>query len=829
MKSSSLSFIASLLITVGVLFALNTRIGSIPPLGKFLDPVEGVWRNAVLADLPGEETLQLPALIEPVTIVYNQRGVPHIFAGNDHDLYYAMGYAVARDRLWQMEFSTHAAAGRISEIVGEVALGYDRHQRRIGMTWGAERIHEYAMRDPQSAMILQAYSDGVNAWIETLTTARLPLEYKLLDYRPEPWSPQKTAIFYMNMNQTLTSSTNAYALTTMKSLLGAEVTAVLFPDYPPHLEPIVTAGTRWDFEPVDRPRPNPDDPDFIPQFISDEVARAIGQRDPGIGSNNWAVSGTRTASGAPLMATDPHLALSLPAIWYEIQLHAPGINNYGVTLPGVPGIIMGFNDQIAWGNTNTGGKTFDIFEVTLREDLSAYWHDDTWKPVDTRIETLHVRGGHSVTDTLRLTHHGPVAYMAHETSFSRSMPVGHAVQWIAHEPTNPVEAFHIINRGSNLSDFQRGLRLLDGPTQNYVFASTDGDIAMQLNGLNPLRYPGMGRYILDGRNPAQDWVGFIPFEQLPSEVNPQRGFVSSANQHPTDANYPYYFGWNFAPESRATIINRRLGQLERATWQDMIALQMNSDNNRAIVWMDRMMDSTRTWFERLPENTPTPAVAERITSMQQWNRVNEAGSIDATVFNAWMNQLEYKMWGFLTAGLDVKPVRMPSLTITLETLFHGYHPEVYQQLSGEQPNTSKILAEALVMAVELLTEQNGPVSEQWQWGRQNGSTINHLLNIPALNHPKLHNDGSSESPNAVRNVNGPSWRMVAEMTQPVQAWGVYPGGQSGNPARAAFTAFIDDWQRGNHYPLRLFGSAEEAMGALGGAHTLVIEPANQRP
>jgi penicillin G amidase len=826
MKSSSISFIISLAVTLGVLFALNTRMGSIPPVGKFLNPLDGVWRNAIIPDLPGEEHLRLDGLHEPVTIVYNERGVPHIFAGNDHDLYYAMGYTVARDRLWQMEFSTHAAAGRVSEIVGKTALNYDRHQRRIGMSWGAERIHDYAMQNPQTALILQAYSDGVNAWIDNLTSAMLPLEYKLLDYNPEAWNPKKTAIFYMNMNQTLTSNTNAYSMSTMKALLGPEVTAVLFPDYPPRLEPIITAGTRWEFEPVDRPRPAGDDPDFIPEFVTEEVARAIGEREPGVGSNNWAVSGNRSASGVPLLATDPHLTLSLPAIWYEIQLHAPGINSYGVTLPGVPGIIMGFNDQIAWGNTNTGGKTFDIFEVTLNESLTEYLYDGAWKPVDTRVETIQVRGGEAITDTVRFTHHGPVAYMAHETSFSKSIPVGHAVRWIAHEPTDPVEAFYIINRAESLSDFRQGLSLLDGPTQNYVFASVSGDIAMQLNGFNPIRYPGMGRYILDGSSPANDWVGYIPFEQLPSEVNPQRGFVSSANQHPADENYPYFLGWDFAPESRASIINRQLRQLDKATWQDMIALQMNSENNRAYLWLDRMMDSTAAWIERNPGETPDSEVLERFESLRVWNRLNEATSIDASVFNTWLQRIQSEMWDFLTDGLDINPVRQPSITVTLETLFHQYHPEVYEKLSGTRPQTGKILINALEAAVTELKNDHGLDTGQWQWSFRNGSTINHLLNIEALNHPRLRNDGSSESPNAVRNAHGPSWRMVTEMTRPVKAWGVYPGGQSGNPARKAYTAFIHDWQHGNHYTLQMFESVEAAIGAHGKNHSVLIQPLN---
>ena len=246
--------------------------------------------------------------------------VPHIFAENDRDLYFAMGFTMARHRLWQMEFSTMAAAGRISEIVGPAAQNYDSHQRRIGMLWGAERINSYMMQDPKAAEILQAYSEGVNAWINQLTPATLPLEYKLLDYTPSAWSPEMTAIFYMNMNQTLTSGTSSYQLSTMMSLLGRDVTEVLFPDLPPLLEPIITPGTEWPFEGSGR---EPGDVNFLPEFLSAATATAIGERDPSIGSNNWVVDGSKSASGAPILATDPHLTLSLPAIWYENPAQRP--------------------------------------------------------------------------------------------------------------------------------------------------------------------------------------------------------------------------------------------------------------------------------------------------------------------------------------------------------------------------------------------------------------------------------------------------------------------------------------------------------------------------
>jgi penicillin amidase len=798
-----IGFLASFLATLSLIFAFNTRIGSIPPLGKFLDPAQGIWQNALIPDIPESQFIQLPGLIDEVNIVFNDRGVPHIFANNDHDLYLAQGYITARHRLWQMEFSTHASVGRVSEIVGNRAIDYDRHQRKIGMLYGAEKTHDLIMSDDRSRAAIEAYSIGVNAWIDELTSKTLPFEYKLMDYKPEAWTPFKTSIFYMNMNQTLTFSTSALSLTQMKALFGEKNVNILFPTFPVNNEPIISKGTNWDFDPIVA---DPPTEEFIPKIIDYDLKS---DRDPGVGSNNWAISGEKTASGAAMMSTDPHLTLSLPAIWYETQLNAPGINAYGVTLPGVPVIIMGFNNHIAWGNTNTGGSSVDLFEVELSEDKSAYFHDGEWKPTSMRIETFRIRGEADRIDTTYFTHHGPIAYLDNETSFSRSIPVGHAVRWIAHEPADPVKAFYHINRGKNLDDFRRGLSYLSGPTQNYVFASVDGDIAMQLNGLHPIRWDKQGKFISDGRSTAYDWMGFITFEQLPREINPERNFVSSANQHLTDANYPYYIDYDFASQARATIINENLKKLENATYLDMIALQMNSDNYWAGVWLDRMLDSLSYYVTKM-EIDLTGDEMQIIQNLHNWDRINHANSAEALFFNNWQQRVHVELWQPLIDKMGDSPFRLPSLDTSYEVLFLQHGMGVYAEIIGEIPYTSELLLESFRDAYSRLESRFGEFSDQWQWHKYNGSTINHLLNIPALNEPRLQVGGSSQSPNAISNNQGPSWRMIAEMTNPVKAWGVYPGGQTGNPASKGYNVFIPDWSNGNHYSLTLFEAFEQA-------------------
>jgi penicillin amidase len=798
-----IEFLALLLVTLSIIYALNTRIGTIPPLGKFLDPAQGVWQNALVPDVPESYSILIPGLIDEVSIAFNDRGVPHIFAQNDHDLYLAQGYITASHRLWQMEFSTHASIGRISEIVGKVAINYDRHQRRIGMLYGAEKTHKHIMSDDKSRVAIEAYSKGVNAWIDGLSQKTLPFEYKLLNYRPEAWTPFKTSIFYMNMNQTLTFSTSALSLTQMRALFGENNVNVLFPTFPVNNEPIISKNTDWDFTPIETDPPNEE---FTPKILNSDLKS---DRDPGIGSNNWAISGEKTASGAAIMSTDPHLTLSLPAIWYEAQLNAPGINAYGITLPGVPVIIMGFNENIAWGNTNTGGRSVDLFEVELSDDRSTYFHDGEWKPTTMRIESFKIRGEADRIDTTYFTHHGPIVYLDQETSFSRSIPVGHAIQWIAYEPSDPMKAFHHINRAKNLEDFRRGLSFLTAPTQNYVFASVDGDIAMQLNGLHPVRWDKQGKFISDGRNKAYDWKGFIPFEHLPREINPARNYVSSANQHLTDENYPYYIDHDFASQARSTIINQTLEKLENATFEDMIALQMNSDNYWASVWLDRMLDSLSVHVSDYNIEL-SQTETEIIKILSNWDRINHGNSSAALFFNNWQQRFHVKLWQPMIDSMGDAPFKLPSLDTSYEVLFQQYGMDTYVHIIGEYPSTNVLLLDSFRDTFDGLKSRFGERSDQWQWYSYNGSIINHLLDIPALNEPRLNVGGSSQSPNAISNRQGPSWRMVAEMTKPVRAWGVYPGGQSGNPASKGYNAFIPDWSDGKHYELTLFNTLNDA-------------------
>lgn len=364
------AFIA-ILIPIALGLALNTKFGDFPPMLKFLNPFTGFWQNAESVHPAKRKKIVLKNVHDKIEILFDEQMVPHVFAQNNHDLYYAQGYVTAMHRLWQMDFQTRFAAGRISEVVGEKAIEVDRYQRRMGMMYGAENSLAGMMADPQSKEMLLAYTKGINDYIHSLKRSGLPVEYKLLDFKPEDWTPIKCALLLKQMSATLAMGSDEFYMTNILQKYGPEITKDLFPDYPFKEDPIVPVGTKWDFKPVTIPAV----PKSFPEMMTNNISTK--QKVEGIGSNNWALSGAKTATGFPILANDPHLDLSLPSIWYQIQLNAPGINVYGVSLPGSPGVIIGFNKDIAWGVTNVAADVLDFYQIKFKDAThQQYWYNN---------------------------------------------------------------------------------------------------------------------------------------------------------------------------------------------------------------------------------------------------------------------------------------------------------------------------------------------------------------------------------------------------------------------------------------------------------------------
>ena len=784
-------------------YTLNTKFGDLPPILKFLNPFTGFWQNAERSSPSKNKKLVLKNAHDKIEILFDDRMIPHVFAQNDHDVYYAQGYVTAMHRLWQMDFQTRFAAGRISEVVGAKAIEVDKYQRRMGMMYGAENSLEGMMADPQSKEMLLAYTAGINDYIKSLDKRKLPVEYKLLDFKPEQWTPIKCALLLKQMSAVLAMGSDEFYMTNVLNKYGPEITKDLFPDYPFKEDPIIPVGTKWDFKPL----PIPTTPKSFTDMMSTGIATK--QKVEGIGSNNWAVSGVKTASGFPVLANDPHLDLSLPSIWYQIQLHAPGINTYGVSLPGAPGVIIGFNQNIAWGVTNVAADVLDFYQIKFKDDKhDSYWYNNKWNATKPRYETIKIKGGKDIVDTVYYTHHGPIVYFQ-KPNYSRAnnVPTGHALRWIAHDKSNELKTFYLMNRAKNYDDYRNALPYFTAPAQNFIFASADNDIAITPNGKFPLKWKNQGKFILDGTDPSNDWQGWIPASQNPTVKNPPRNFVSSANQSSTDPTYPYYINWEFSPYERGKRINDKLAAMKNITADSMRNLQMDS--------YSIMAENLVPYILPLVNNLELNATQkESYNLVSKWNKYFDAKSIAASVFDLWTKRLSTEIWDDDFGDKDV-PMRYPSRDRTIELIQKDPNSKWFDNVKTSKKETlADLVNSSFKYACDSLERKYGPIGEEWQWGNFKNSNVPHLAKIPGFGSKKLLIGGSKSTVNALSESNGPSWRMVIELGKTPKGHGVYPGGQSGNPGSPFYDNMIDTWAEGKLYDLFFMQSPDDKGGKI---------------
>ena len=566
-----LPFIIFSVITVALIVTLNSKLVLPAPLGKILSPQHGIWQNAEDANADFNTDLKFPQLTGKVDVYLDDRLVPHVFAEKENDVYFVQGYLHAKFRLWQMELQTYAAAGRASEIIGDAALTHDREFRRLGMVYAAENSLKEMEADTVIKAECDAYTAGVNAYIDNLTESEEPLEYKLIGYHPEHWTNLKTALFLKYMSYDLAGHDDDFEMTNAKTYFSDNDFNQLFPWNQDSLDPIIPKGTIYPKPKIIVKAPlNVDSVYFNNKDIAD-----VGEEKPDKdnGSNNWAVSGRKTKSGAPILCNDPHLGLNLPSLWYEMQISTPTFNAYGATFPGAPGVIIGFNDSCAFGFTNGGRDVRDYYEITFKDDTrKEYWFNNEWKQTEFRIEDIKIKDAPDYLDTVAYTIFGPVMYDKSFTGDRTSGKKYYAVRWKAHDPSDELKLFNLLNHTKNYADYSAAIVNLHTPGQNCVFACKDGDIAIRTQGEFPAKWKGQGDFVMPGTDSSYMWQGMIPQDEVPFQYNPARGFVSSANQKPADTAYHYYLGRDYPPY-RGLLINRKLSVMNNITIADMMAMQ----------------------------------------------------------------------------------------------------------------------------------------------------------------------------------------------------------------------------------------------------------------
>ena len=775
------------------------RLSPLPRLGPFLDPANGVWAVAGSAVSPRQLRVALPGLARPAEVLVDDRGVPHIFAATEEDAYRVMGYVVARDRLFQIELQTRATAGTLSEILGSRTLGADRSSRALGLADAADR--KFATLDSTSIgyRAMLAYADGVNAWIDQMEPRDLPLEYRLLGVRPGRWEPKYTVYLFGRMGQTLASLDPAIDRLRVQALVGAAAAEALVPTNSPIQEPIQPNGQsspRFDFRPLPPPGP-PDTAAARMLALREAVSAEPGPLEVGaLGSNNWAVAPGRTRAGHALLAGDPHLQLTLPSIWYEIHINVPGqLDVAGVSLPGAPGVVIGFNRDLAWTFTNTGGDVTDLYAEEV-DDPSAptrYRLDGAWRPLRQKIETYRGPGGEVLaTDTIRFDHRGPLRRVDGRWFSTR---------WTVLEPGAENDVFLHLARSETVHEWLSLMEEYNAPTQNGLVADRAGTVAIRSSGWYPIR-PGDGRgdRIFDGASSASDWTGRLPVSQYPFGIDPAQGYLASANQQPVDPRTnPAYLGADWPSPFRAIRINTLLRADSQMTADGMRRMQTDPGSARADLFVPQFLASAEAV---LAGGRGSDSLRQAAELLGEWDRQYQPDNERAILFELAMREVSRRLFDELIPPGDSGAVARPLPVASPIVLGLMRDPASIwwdDRRTPERESRDDILAASLRAAFDSAVVSYGPVGNgRWKWGDAWPTDIWHLLRMPSLSALNLPVRGGPETiaPAGRHGSHGPSWRMVVELGDEVQAMGTYPGGQSGNPASEHYQDRVMGWTRG---------------------------------
>jgi penicillin amidase len=792
-----ISFLIFGVITTVLVVILNTTLLIPAPLGKLLSPQNGVWQNAEPVDQDYSADLKFPQLRGKVNVYFDARLVPHVFADNENDAYFVQGYLHAKFRLWQMEFQTHAAAGRLSELVGKKAIEFDRDKRRLGMVFAAENSLKEVEKDPATLAECDNYTAGVNAYIESLNESTLPLEYKLMGYYPEKWTNLKTALFLKYMSLDLAGAENDFELTNAKSVFSSADFDKIYPLIMDSLDPIVPKGTIFPKPGIHLKIPSTADSLYFDKKDSTTIDEQ--KPNPNNGSNNWAVSGKKTKSGYPILCNDPHLGLNLPSLWYEMQISTPTFNVYGATFPGAPAVIIGFNDSCAFGFTNAMRDVRDYYEIKFKDDTrKEYWFDNEWRQTTFRIEKIKVKGEPDYLDTVAYTNIGPVMY---DKSFNGERSTNnkyYAVRWKAHDPSNELKMFTLLDKAKNYNDYLEAIKNLHTPGQNCLFACKNGDIAIWDQGEFPAKWKRQGDFVMPGTDSSYFWQGNIPQDENPHQVNPERGFVSSANQLPADSTYPYYLGGHYLTY-RGWEINKRLSAMNDITPQDMMKLQTDTYNvfgEMALPVLVKNMDVSKL-------NDDEKKYFEILKS---WNLRNDADSKGATLFVLTWDSLENVVWKDEFRKTNLKLI-MPYENTLLENILKDSSFKFLDDINTPQKET---LGDDVTAAFKkaVFVAKAAEADGRLEWAKYKDTKVLHLARLDALSRLHLPIGGGTNTINAANSQHGPSWRMIVSLTPQTEAYGVYPGGQSGNPGSKFYDNFIDSWVQGKYFSLWLMKASD---------------------
>ena len=654
-------------------------------------------------------TIKLDNLKEEVTVYRDEFAVPHIYAKNVEDLYRATGYCMAQDRLWQIDLIRRATTGELSEIFGADMIDVDQLLRMLRIPEKSRSILEIS--DPKILNALDAFCDGVNQYIDT-HQKNLPPEFLILGYKPDKWLPEHSLnlIGYMAWDLTMPWSIET-VYHKIKEKVGQEKFAEIVPDL--DLQESVIYSEIGEFEAViSRDSPYLAAMDKLPDLGLEIFS----------GSNNWAVSGEKSATGKPLFSNDMHLGLNAPGIWYTMHQVIEGeLNVTGVAVPGQPLVVAGHNQDIAWGMTNVMVDDMDFYFETINpENPDEYWFNGEWHPLEIRKEIIEVKGSDPVERISRFTHRGPIVTKFKD--MDENKPI--SMRWIGNEPSNELRSLYLINRAKNWEDYKDALCTFVSVSQNVAYADVMGNIGIYCAAGVPIREGWNGVAIAPGETDKYDWKGLVPFEELPHSYNPKSGFIASANNRSTDSDYPYHISYWYAPQYRIDRIHELLKDKPYLSVDDYKL--MHSDFKSKLV--EGLIDRIRLVITQIDE--PNELEQEAIKLLNDWDGILTKESVAATIFEQFYLELMNNIFGDELGEellADYQEVEY-MINSTIDKIWMEGHSLWCDNVNTEQVETlNDNITAAFKDAVAILTERFGSDMEDWQWGEVHGLVLEHHL------------------------------------------------------------------------------------------------------
>ena len=823
--------VIALCVSGAVLGLLAFGYGPMPALGRALDPGRGAWASAVGGVPVRSQTLTLAGLAHPVSVVFTSHGVPSIRAAGQDDAFLALGYLHARFRLTEMDLERRLGEGRIAQLAGPSAVPSDEFELRLGLLRTAQREWAAMSRSSPAARALLAYARGVNDYLaQVRADGQWPSVFALAGVYPRDWTPVDSLVLQGILTQELDFTTTPLDYALLERSLGRARTMAWFPVLPPRpvpqspydpgpyryrgLAPIATQASAA--APASQPAATGAGPATesgggagaavaAASVLSEMNGLPAGLVHRAPDSNAWAVNGRAVAGGVAMLAGDPHLPQTIPSIWYQAALAAPGLAVTGVTVPGLPGVLIGHNSHIAWSLTDTQNQaTLFYTEQTSARRPGEYFWRGAWHPMRQVRYTIPVRGGAPVRLTVDLTVHGPVLTRAGQTT---------SVDWMGNIPSPDVAALLAVNKAQDFAQFRAALAGWRAPTQNFVYADDRGNIGAISAGYYPILRHGDPWLPLPGTG-ADDVAGVIPYRAVPQVYNPPGHAVVTANQRPAGPSYPYYIGTTadfFDPGYRASQIGALLRGKSRLVPGAFATIQLNVIDALARRIVPRLLAALHRQHLSAPERSAAGLLAGWDGSM---TTASAAAALWWTFWDDYLAAVFGPWWraAKVPVHLDRPGLAVSAQQFSLDQVLEAWTVadpanRAFTAPGGPHRTADEVMRLAFGAAVAHLAARLGGTPGTWAWGRLHTRRFPSVTQAPGLGYGPRASGGDAWTINAadggLESHSGPSWRMIVAWTGrgSATAEGVYPGGQSENPASGWYSDQMADWWDGRYLPM----------------------------